>query len=552
MNRSIVIAAATLGAGFVVAPRFATSVLVLAASLVFIFAFPVANNIVKIKLEIRDFKRKSKGLPLIENASLINGHLVNFVLTRHVCDEITRQHKRLGKTFGFMFCAKRAVFSTDLDLIKKLILDEPNKNVNRPEIGWPIEEWNKTCIVQAEGKQWNRMRRAVAPALKSNHFKAPNVVHGIEVSINKLISAIERKLEFVEETQKEKGNESERLPVAQVDIDDLMNRYSMDLVYSCFYKQDNLIDFEKEKDERVEIYGECGAKFNGNPFIILAITFPFLRPIIDWLSMHFHLHGKLRKEIRGFVETQAKQNLAARKQLEQLKASGKQHLVNSDNFTLKNGTQFKRNLMDYITDAFCEHKLNKREYLHNAAFIHSAAYKTAADALAGAIYFLSTNKEIQEKTREAIQAEGTESTYLSWVINETLRLCPPAPTGCSRINVEDIELADGRVIPANTSIHTPLYTIHRLPEYWGEDAEQFKPERFGDAKHFHPAQYMPFGAGVRACPGKEFALFEMKMVLCALLERYKFDGKEKPLKFDSPFLVFIVHDEPTYVRVTRL
>lgn len=36
----------------------------------------------------------------------------------------------------------------------------------------------------------------------------------------------------------------------------------------------------------------------------------------------------------------------------------------------------------------------------------------------------------------------------------------------------------GEVFPAGTILSVPSYSIHRLKEYWGEDADEFKPERW--------------------------------------------------------------------------
>jgi cytochrome P450 len=64
----------------------------------------------------------------------------------------------------------------------------------------------------------------------------------------------------------------------------------------------------------------------------------------------------------------------------------------------------------------------------------------------------------------------------------------------------------------------------RLPKYWGDDADTFRPERHleRDINSMPPFTFLPFLAGQRGCIGNRFALLEMKVVqaaVCRLLLR---------------------------------
>lgn len=72
---------------------------------------------------------------------------------------------------------------------------------------------------------------------------------------------------------------------------------------------------------------------------------------------------------------------------------------------------------------------------------------------------------------------------------------------------------------------------HGMEEYWGEDVDQFKPERFlgpkgesgdgpGNAKAIRAA-FLPFGGGTHLCPGRQFAFAEMMAVMATLLLGFK-------------------------------
>ena len=85
----------------------------------------------------------------------------------------------------------------------------------------------------------------------------------------------------------------------------------------------------------------------------------------------------------------------------------------------------------------------------------------------------------------------------------------------------------GLNIKKGMNVHVPLYVMHRMKEYFGEDAEEFNPDRFYsgqvDASNI---LYHSFGGGPRMCLGMRFALIEMKMLISRLL--YDFEVMEKP------------------------
>lgn len=371
---------------------------------------------------------------------------------------------------------------------------------------------------------------------RSNKFKTPNVRREIEDSIEKLINAIETRLN--------KGGDK-----FEMDADDFSHRYSLDLVLSCFYKQNNIVDFHANKDKMVEVIDLGLEEGWSSKFIRLGIIIPFFRSIIDWLILNFHPLGVWRRAILEFIKVQTKINFEARKELKELKQRGEP--VDEDNFILSDGTKFSRNMIDHVIDQFHDGKLTKEEYFNSTWFLLNAADKTAADAISHTLYQLAIHGDIQKKLRQAIEAEGIESEYLAWVLNESLRVLPPAPIGCSRTIKRDIKIPEG-VLPAGTFVCTPSHVIHRLPQYWGPDADEFKPERFAKADQFHPMQFIPFGAGIRMCPGREFALHETKMLLCALLKRYKFECEPKTIIHESPFFIYTIADSPVYLRVTRV
>ncbi|CAD6265739.1 unnamed protein product [Miscanthus lutarioriparius] len=109
---------------------------------------------------------------------------------------------------------------------------------------------------------------------------------------------------------------------------------------------------------------------------------------------------------------------------------------------------------------------------------------------------------------------------------ETLRLHPPAPLLLPHLSMVDCDV-DGYRIPSGTRVIINGWAISRDPESW-ESAEEFMPERFMDGASSaaidlrgNDFQFVPFGAGRRICPGLNFGLATVEIMLANLA--YCFD-----------------------------
>lgn len=369
-----------------------------------------------------------------------------------------------------------------------------------------------------------------------------NVVEEIDSVIDKLVKCFEARLDSPEADDGRGVN---------VNADDIMMRHSSDLIFTCFYRQSNLIDYNLKREPYSRLLDK-GLNSGQHPMIQLACALPVFRPLLDWL-IGFHLMGVGRRMVLDFMRLQTRLNLKAKREMAKAKQDGV--AFDPDEFTLRDGTKFKRNLIDPFIDNYHDGKITKDEYLNSSLLLFIAGTKTTADAISRMLYLLATHQDVQARLRRAILKDGHESEYLGWCINEALRLEPPVAAGCSRRAERDIEIEGGYTIPKGTFLMTPAHTIHKLPEYWGEDADQYRPERWQHADKFHPLQFMAFGAGRRGCLGREFAMFELRKVLSALLTRFRFDRCEKTsdLKLlNAPCFAYAIFCVPTFLRVSRV
>lgn len=114
---------------------------------------------------------------------------------------------------------------------------------------------------------------------------------------------------------------------------------------------------------------------------------------------------------------------------------------------------------------------------------------------------------------------------LQHTINETLRLFPIVPVN-RRMAVRDTTIPrgggpDGSLpvfIPKGSGVGYNTHILHRRKDLWGDDADEFRPERWQGRK---PGwDYIPFNGGPRICIGQQFALTETGYVLVRLLQRF--------------------------------
>jgi cytochrome P450 len=111
----------------------------------------------------------------------------------------------------------------------------------------------------------------------------------------------------------------------------------------------------------------------------------------------------------------------------------------------------------------------------------------------------------------------------------------------SRMALRDFTFSNGTVVPAGTIVSVASYGMHRDDGFY-EDPETLKAFRFSDMrikegegfKHQMVAMdssYVLFGGGKHMCPGRFFAVNELKALLAHVLLEYnvKFeDGRRAP------------------------
>lgn len=171
----------------------------------------------------------------------------------------------------------------------------------------------------------------------------------------------------------------------------------------------------------------------------------------------------------------------------------------------------------------------------DAMTIAIAGTDTTSAALTAALWHLATHPEDVQKLRDELASidftadspdHGKLGTlpHLRAVIDETLRLCPPAPSvGIGRTIPPEGMLIGDRHIPGGVDVAVPLYVVHHDARFFVQP-EEFLPERWTSRKSELVKEghtFAPFGIGPYACVGKALALAEIRLAIARVVTRFE-------------------------------
>ena len=138
--------------------------------------------------------------------------------------------------------------------------------------------------------------------------------------------------------------------------------------------------------------------------------------------------------------------------------------------------------------------------------------------------------------------------YLAATIDESLRLNTPVPV-VLKIAVNDDIWPDGTQILAGSAVLFSPYCQARETSVWGDDAGQFKPERWLVQSAPNAFKYPVFQAGPRICLGKSMALLEIRMLAALLLQRFDFEFVETGEPFSYAVTLTLPANRPLWMKV---
>ncbi|KAM5586465.1 cytochrome P450 72A397-like [Rosa sericea] len=177
--------------------------------------------------------------------------------------------------------------------------------------------------------------------------------------------------------------------------------------------------------------------------------------------------------------------------------------------------------------------MSTEDVIGECKLFYYAGQETTSVLLVWTVVLLGQNQIWQDRARqEVLQVFGsnkpdfdglTHLKVVTVILLEVLRLYP-ALVVLSRTTNKTIQLGKFS-LPAGVEVGLSTLLIHRDKELWGDDANEFKPERFleGVSKATKsPFSFIPFGGGPRICIGQNFALTEAKLAIALILQHFTF------------------------------
>ncbi|KAH8687401.1 putative cytochrome P450 [Tricladium varicosporioides] len=177
----------------------------------------------------------------------------------------------------------------------------------------------------------------------------------------------------------------------------------------------------------------------------------------------------------------------------------------------------------------------RNETLHTLV----AGRDTTGALLGWTFYLLARHPATFDKLRNVIVNEFSTDTsskditfqklraceYIQWVLNEVIRFIAIVPMN-ERTALRDTILPCGGgpggespiFVRKGIQILIPTYAMQHRPDIWGEDAEDFRPERWEGRKTGW--EWVPFGGGPRKCLGQQLAYTEVSFCVVRLLQRF--------------------------------
>ncbi|KAJ4724130.1 putative Cytochrome P450 [Melia azedarach] len=409
-------------------------------------------------------------------------------------------------TFRLLAPAKSKIFTTDtrnIEHILKTNFDKYAKGEYNQDI---VKDLFGQGIFAVDGEKWKQQRKLASFEFSTRVLRDFSCA-AFRRNAAKMVKAVS---EFA-------------TPDRVFDMQDILMRCTLDSIFKVGFGVDlNCLDGSSKEGKKF-----IKALDESNAFIYWRYIDPF------W---------KLKRLLNIGCEASLKKNIKVIDDFVHKLISTKRNLL-----AMQEDCNEKEDILSRFLVASQEdpEKMNDK-YLRDIILNFMIAGKdSSANTLSWFFYLLCKNPLIQEKIAQEVgdvtgnqekeinfddfAANLTDETlekmhYLHAALTETLRLYPAVPVDGRNAETDGI-LPDGYRLRKGDGVFYMAYAMGRMPYIWGEDAEEFRPERWlknGVFQPESPFKFIAFHAGPRICLGKDFAYRQMKILSMALLRFFRF------------------------------
>ncbi|CAJ0956503.1 unnamed protein product, partial [Mesorhabditis belari] len=357
------------------------------------------------------------------------------------------------------------------------------------------------------GPRWKRLRSIVAPQFSNQSLK--KILPTIRDSANHLVDHISKNGEG-------KGFEIQRY----------FQEYTMDIIARVSMGQQGSKQFETDLVPIMKTFFDRDPR---DPIFYWASAMPVFG---KYIRMGFFLVMSLVKNSFMRAVSLIENAVKERKEQRANGASSNDKEV-ADYIDLfldaEEEIDFSEEKKQNFKNMHVKRHLHEREVIMQLLMFLIVGFDTTSNSLAYVSWYLAKYPKILKKLQEEIeQVCGDEELtydnlnelkYMDCVIKEALRLNPLGVFVSSRVAAHRCEFA-GVQLEEGDSVQIDVFSIQYSKEIWGDDVEEFNPDRFLNLTADQKEAYLAFGAGPRQCVGMRLAYLEQRMAFAALLRKY--------------------------------
>ncbi|KAI4222525.1 MAG: hypothetical protein L6R36_006093 [Xanthoria steineri] len=436
-------------------------------------------------------------------------------------DRYADRFRRFGKSFGFFYLSSRFFGTSDPENVQAILSTSSasfehgsrRRNAMAPLMG--------RGIFASDGEQWRHSRAMLRPSFTKYQMRG---IVMPEDHFQNLLALLPENEEEV------------------VDLQDLFHKFTMDTATELLLGQ-SVGSLCLTKSGTFDTFSHSFKV--ASEAVITAVRLGPLARILTSAKV-----VRARKEVHTFVERFIDETLEAHDQ----GTDGELKDSNDES----NGGRY--NFLHELVTVTSDRQVILDEVI-SALF---AGRDTTACLLSNLFFCVARDRKVWRKLRDEVcqlptdynQADLASLKYTNMCIKESLRLHPPVPLN-TRCPKEDVVLPKGGgtagqdqvLLPADTIVILNMFALHRSRDIYGMDADKFRPERWEDQKP--EWAYVPFGAGPRACLGRQLALAEATYVVVRMAQEFGNVTAAEDVDWEEQATMTLCVKHGCNVRLTR-
>ena len=416
----------------------------------------------------------------------------------------SRRQREFGSVYGVFEGNQPRLVVSDPVILKKIFISDFGSFTNRRQVGFdhPLEQ---KIYIFWDASEWREARNTLTPTFSSGKIKCMAVF--IQEAVDRMLQALQERVV---------ANNSR-----EVEVKALFKSYLLNVIGKTMFGI-QLDTYDKESLEPKMYSAFCKSLTPSMYKIILSMILPkWFKTMMKYTVFDKESLNAYEEVARAIISERIKSQTSDEK---------KQDFIS---LMLRN-----RELQQDSSGR----KFSDDELVANSRVFLVAGTDSTTTSLSCITLMLATHEDIQDKLyqeiRESIESRDDIQSvlntiqnmpYLDSVMNETLRLYPPAIFTERRVSSSEyvLKTPSGHIVslPKDTLIMIPIYTIHRNERNF-HDANSFLPERFmGENKgKIDPITFHPFGHGPRNCIGIRLAVLTLKFAIISILLRYRLEA----------------------------